>query len=738
MTQFSDERGAEMRELFFETAQELLQSLNEEALKLEKHPGDAELVRSIRRIVHTLKGDAAACGFRELSNAAHELEDALALESASSHGSLAEVAFAAADTFGSMLTAYRRKGKLPSAAPLEKMIREISRQPKAGNKLSRKESKNTAKTTAKKSAGSKSLKRAAPVAARPVAWTEYEKLAVQNALSGGKHVYQLTAIIDRRCAMPIAARQLVLNALKTSAEILGTRPEAGSAESTKRMDLLLASEKSVEQLAAKCRIPSVISDVSAELIKAAAPQTRKAAAAEPVDDKTTADPSPANATESGEEHGGTAKAAMAPAHAENILRVDAERIDNVLNLVGELIIGRSMLQQAFTEFARHVPKEALRGRFSDAMAFQSRVLSDLQRSVMKIRMVPVEQLFRRFPRMVRDVAKQCGKDVELVMSGQDTDLDKSLLDVIAEPLTHLVRNAVSHGIESAEERARAGKPVRGTIRLTSYHHGNQVIVEIRDDGRGIDAQVVKSKAVEKGLIAAEEAERLTESEILSLVFTPGFSTAEEITEVSGRGVGLDVVQTVLHRLKGSVDIETRVGHSTTFRMKLPLTLAIIKALLFRVEQRLYAVPLNAVAEIARARESDVHQVHNYEVLQLRDRVLPLVRLGRAPGVGTEASGKIFVLVISMGDRKLGLIVGSLEGEEELVIKALDDQTVATDLISGASILGDGRVVLIVNLPAIVERHSKFRPQQAEDVISGILLSHADRNNLSERSTEVRP
>ena len=420
------------------------------------------------------------------------------------------------------------------------------------------------------------------------------------------------------------------------------------------------------------------------------------------------------------------------------MRVDAERIDNVLNLVGELIIGRSMLQQAFTEFARHVPKEALRGRFSDAMAFQSRVLSDLQRSVMKIRMVPVEQLFRRFPRMVRDVAKQCGKDVELVMSGQDTDLDKSLLDVIAEPLTHLVRNAVSHGIESAEERVRAGKPARGTIRLTSYHHGNQVIVEIRDDGRGIDAQVVKSKAVEKGLIAAEEAERLSESEILSLVFTPGFSTAEEITEVSGRGVGLDVVQTVLHRLKGSVDIETRVGHSTTFRLKLPLTLAIIKALLFRVEQRLYAVPLNAVAEIARARESDVHQVHNYEVLQLRDRVLPLVRLGRAPGAGTEASGKIFVLVISMGDRKLGLIVGSLEGEEELVIKALDDQTVATDLVSGASILGDGRVVLIVNLPAIVERHSKFRPQQAEDVISGILLSHADRNIVSEGPAEVRP
>ena len=718
MTHLPDERGAEMRELFFETAQEQLQSLNEDALKLEKHPADAELVRSIRRIVHTLKGDAAACGFRELSNAAHELEDALALESASSHGSLAEVAFTAADTFGAMLAAYRRKGKLPSSAPLGKMIRELSQQPK----------------TKKRS------KKAAPVAAVPAAWTEYEKLAIQNALSRGKNVYHVTAEIDPHCAMPVAARQLVLNALNASSEILGARPEAGSAESVKRLELLVASDKSAEQLTVKCRIPSVISSVGVELVKAAVSKTKKALPAEPAEDKgaSAAPSSHATAPESGEEHAGAAKGNHAPALAENILRVDAERIDNVLNLVGELIIGRSMLQQAFTEFARHVPKEALRGRFSDAMAFQSRVLSDLQRSVMKIRMVPVEQLFRRFPRMVRDVAKQCGKEVDLVMSGQDTDLDKSLLDVIAEPLTHLVRNAVSHGIESAEERVRAGKPARGTIHLTSYHHGNQVIVEISDDGRGIDAQKVKAKALEKAVITAEEAERLGESGILALVFTPGFSTAEEITEVSGRGVGLDVVQTVLHRLKGSVDVETRVGQSTTFRLKLPLTLAIIKALLFRVEQRLYAVPLNAVAEIARARESDVHRVQNYEVLQLRDRVLPLVRLGRGPGPGTEASGKIFVLVISMGERKLGLIVGSLEGEEELVIKALDDQTVATDLVSGASILGDGRVVLIVNLPAIADRHSKFRPQQAEDIVSGILLSHADRKHVDEGPAEVRP
>jgi two-component system chemotaxis sensor kinase CheA len=718
MTQFSDERGAEMRELFFETAQELLQSLNDEALKLEKHPADGELVRSIRRIVHTLKGDAAACGFRELSNAAHTLEDALAPESAASHAGLVEVAFCAADTFAAMLSAYRRKAKPPSAA-LARMIRELSQPSKTG----------------------KRSKKTRPAAMALPAWTEYERLAIHNTTAQGKNVYHVTAFIDPKCVMPVAARQLVLNTLQAAGEVLGVRPEEGSPESAKRLELLVASHQSADQLIRQCRIPTVISRVSANSIRGDAPSAAKAAPAGPTAEKVSASlhPARATATELGEDHVGSGNSPHGPGAVENILRVDAERIDSVLNLVGELIIGKSMLQQAFAEFIRHVPKDSLRGRFSDAMALQARVLSDLQRSVMKIRMVPVEQLFRRFPRMVRDVAKRCGKDVELVLSGQDTELDKSLLDVIAEPLSHLVRNAVSHGIESAEERARCGKPARGTIHLTSYHHGNEVIVEITDDGAGIAAQKVKARALELGLITVEEIERMTESEILELIFRPGFSTAREITEISGRGVGLDVVQTVLHRLKGSVEIETNSGQSTSFRLKLPLTLAIIKALMFRVEHRLYAIPLNSVAEIARARESEVHRVHNNEVLQLRDRVLPLVRLGRAPGVASEAAAKkIFVLVISMSERKLGLIVDSLEGEEELVIKAIDDQTVATDLISGASILGDGRVVLIVNLPAIVDRHSRFRPQQADGIISGILLSHADRKNVAAGPAEVRP
>jgi two-component system chemotaxis sensor kinase CheA len=351
---------------------------------------------------------------------------------------------------------------------------------------------------------------------------------------------------------------------------------------------------------------------------------------------------------------------------------------------------------------------------------------------MKIRMVPVEQLFRRFPRMVRDVARQCGKEVELVLSGQDTDLDKSILDAIAEPLTHLVRNAIGHGLEPAVERQKAGKAAIGTIRLGAYHQGNQVIVEVSDDGRGMDAERIKAKAVELGFATREDVARLSETEALDFVFRPGFSTAEEVTEVSGRGVGMDVVQSVLHRLKGTVHIETHAGLGTTFRLKLPLTLAIIKALLFQVEQRLYAIPLNSVMEIARTREAEVHQVDHYEVLQLRNQVLPLVRLGRPRVEGPErASNKLFVLVINVGERKFGLIVDELEGEEELVIKALDDHAVSTDLVSGASILGDGRVVLILNLSAVVEHFARMRPAVAGGVNSGLLLSQTDRARLSQ-------
>jgi two-component system, chemotaxis family, sensor kinase CheA len=772
MTNTPDERGMELRELFYETSQELLQALNEEALKLEKTPGDGEIVRSIRRTVHTLKGDSAACGLRELSELAHQFEDALSLEAAASHAAVAEIAFATADIFAEMIAAYRTDTKLPATKNLSQKIEELTAGPKNpkpapdaktpipkkanGKRAAAKTSAGTPvpRAAAKKTSAKASVtrKRATqtgrskgnesklatprttpaktPSPAAVALWTEYEKLAMTHAQAQGQDVLHVVVKIDPHCAMPIAGRQLVHNAIGTMGPIIAVRPDAKSPAATKFIEFVLASMQSAEQIAAKCKIPTIVEEVTTELLLAASAAPQPATLKVPL-------AAPAGELEPEQETGSSetsaapvpAVAGAAPAMQENILRVEAGRIDSVLNLVGELIIGKSMLQQALNEFSKRYPKELLRGKFADAMAFQARVLNDLQRSVMKIRMVPVDQLFRRFPRMVRDVSRQCGREVELAVSGQDTDLDKGILDAIAEPLTHLVRNAISHGIESAEERRRQGKPAQGVVRLNAYHQGNQVVVEVGDDGRGIEAQRIRAKAIELGLTTPEDATKMTEAEILNFIFRPGFSTAEQVTEVSGRGVGMDVVQSVLHRLKASISVETRPGEGTTFRLKLPLTLAIIKALLFWVEQRLYAIPLNAVIEIARTQEADVHQVDNYEVLQLRNQVLPLLRLGRPAPQGDRRS-KLFVLVITVGERKYGLIVDALEGEEELVIKALDDQTFSTDLVSGASILGDGRVVLILNLPAVVEHVAKARPQTMGSVNSGLLLTESDRMRLA--------
>jgi two-component system chemotaxis sensor kinase CheA len=349
------------------------------------------------------------------------------------------------------------------------------------------------------------------------------------------------------------------------------------------------------------------------------------------------------------------------------------------------------------------------------LAFQSRVLEELHKCVLKIRMVPVEQLFRRFPRLVRDVAKQCGKDVALEVSGQNTDLDKGILDALAEPLMHLVRNAVDHGVEHAEERISASKPARGTIYLNAYHQGTQVVIEVRDDGRGIDLTQIRSLAVEKGVLKADEAQRLSDSEALNLIFEPGFSTAAEVTEVSGRGVGMDVVRTVLDRLKGTVHIASNKGRGTTIQLRAPLTLASIQTLLFRVGGRLFAVPLSSVVEITRVNENEIHHIDRREVLRLREQVLTLVRLNslsRIHAVDAEPEAKRkrnFVIVIGAAEKRFGLLVDSLVGEEELVIKALPSDIISSDLVSGASILGDGTVVLILNVPAVLARLSRATP-----------------------------
>ncbi|HEV3039001.1 MAG TPA: chemotaxis protein CheA [Candidatus Angelobacter sp.] len=694
MTFFSDERASELRELFFESATELLQNLNEEGLELEKRPNDTEVIRQVRRTVHTLKGDSAACGYQELSDLAHQLEDVLTPELAESgNGALAEIVLIAADTFSSMLSAYRGNMQAPAGEELRQHILALTQKPAnhAPGKLQAR-----------------------------FFWSEYEQMVIDDALTNGEAVYNVAFGIDQHCPMRGAAMQLIRNVLHECGRLLAIVPD----QSTLSADLdvveaAIASEHDQDWIQKKCLIPAVISQVITEAVsKPVAAESEDVLdivkhvttdvddeievgiqaeeVAAPTPNLPAAEPA---ATAQTAETQGTSFSSL----PETVLRVDADRIDAVLNLVGELIIGKSMLHQTMNEFDKRFAKDPLRSRFADAMAFQSRIINDLQKSVMKIRMVPVEQLFRRFPRVVRDISKSCGKDVSLVLSGQDTDLDKSILDMLAEPLAHLVRNAVDHGIESPEERANAGKPTQGTVKLDAYHQGNQIVIEVSDDGRGIDQEKLLRRAVAAGIVNAADVATLAEVDVLNLVFHPGLSTAEQVTSISGRGVGMDVVKTVLERLKGTTTIKSTRGRGTTFHLKVPLTLAIIKALLFRVGPRIYAVPLASVVEIARAAQSEIHKVDHHDVIKMRDEVLTLVHLSRLAKESSNHAKRIFVIVISMNDRKFGLVVEKLVGEEELVIKALDDHLVATDLVSGASILGDGTVVLILNIATVVSR-----------------------------------
>jgi two-component system, chemotaxis family, sensor kinase CheA len=612
----------------------------------------------------------------------------------------------AADTFSSMLSAYRGNMQPPSGEELHRQITALTSKPVV--------------TTNGNHAPYKLQGR--------FAWSEYERMVIGEALKKGDSVLNVALGIDPHCPMRGAAMQLIRNVLQECGRLLAIFPDQSTV--TNDLDVVeaaIASEHDPEWIKKKCRIPAVIADIvvelvipqpedpSEDLLNLLDDEAREEEELSAADDEVNPSGPVRQGSQGTESASQLAAAAPAvepqptpPANvAETVLRVDAERIDSVLNLVGELVIAKSMLHQTMNEFDKRHTKDPLRYKFADAMAFQARIINDLQKSVMKIRMVPVEQLFRRFPRLVRDVAKSCRKDVNLILSGQDTDLDKSILDMLAEPLAHLVRNAVDHGIESAEERIKLGKPAQGAVRLDAYHQGNQIVIEVGDDGRGIDKARLTAKAVECGVIGASDAAIMSESEVLNLMFHPGLSTAQQVTNISGRGVGMDVVKSVLDRLKGTIGIETEAGKGTTFYLKVPLTLAIIKALLFSVGDRVYAVPLVSVVEITRARQSDIHVVDHNDVIQVRNQVLPLVHLSILANQ-PKSKKRMFVVVVSLGDRQFGLVVDRLIGEEELVIKALDDHLVATDLVSGASILGDGTVVLILNLASVITRLSKIR------------------------------
>jgi two-component system chemotaxis sensor kinase CheA len=405
-----------------------------------------------------------------------------------------------------------------------------------------------------------------------------------------------------------------------------------------------------------------------------------------------------------------AKTSSAPKTAANkkinrTVRVDVELLDNLMNLMGELVIDRTRLFQIHGNIESNYEMDDVSQDLGRTAVHISRVTTQLQEQIMKARMLPVENLFNKFPRMVRDLSQKAGKEVDFIMTGQETELDRSIIEEIGDPLIHLLRNAVDHGIEPAADREAKGKDRLGTLKLQASHEENHIIIAIRDDGKGIDPEAVRQSGIKKGLITEEQAKRMTDKEAINLIFMSGLSTVAQVTDVSGRGVGMDVVRTNIEKINGAIEITSAVGKGTEFKIKLPLTLAIIRALLVSIEKAVFAIPLSTVTETIRLQQNQIEYVNNQEVIVVRGKVLPLVRLKKifvrnTSGIENE---KLFVVVVNLAGQQVGLVVDSLVGEQEIVIKSLGKYIGDIQGISGATILGDGNVALIVDVSNLVKK-----------------------------------
>ncbi|MCX6138816.1 MAG: chemotaxis protein CheA [Ignavibacteriales bacterium] len=409
------------------------------------------------------------------------------------------------------------------------------------------------------------------------------------------------------------------------------------------------------------------------------------------------------------EHAGIATAATVGQSkvVDSTIRVDVARLDTLMNLVGELVLGRNRLSQIVHQMSEQYESIPATRELGETNSHIDFITTELQMAVMKTRMVPIGKVFNKLPRLVRELAKEMGKEIELVMFGEDTELDKSLGEELNDPLVHLLRNAADHGVESIEDRLAKGKPAKGTVTVKAEHEGNHIMISVADDGKGMDPEKLKQKAIEKGTITEVRAREMSKTEAFNLVFAPGFSTAQKVTNVSGRGVGMDVVRTNVAKLKGTIDIESELGVGSTFVIKLPLTLAIIQALLVEVKKEVYSIPLDSVIEVVRVDVTEISTINGKQVIRLRDSVLPLAHLGGAMGVsGSDvATERLYIVVVGIAEQRLGIVVDSLLGQKEVVIKTLGEYLGTIKGIAGSTILGDGRVIMIVDISELMKMYS---------------------------------
>lgn len=704
-------------EIFLDETNEHLQNLNTQILSLEQDPENMDTINEIFRAAHSLKGMAGTMGYKRMQTLTHDMENVFSEVRNGNikvKADMIDVLFQCLDALEEYNTNIREssdEGTNDNGA-LIKRLNDImggdSDDSAAPSGQAPQEQAQAAETAAV-GGGFVGIK-----------LNENQQSVLSEAIRQGKRVYGLTVKVQESCILKAARAFLVFKAIEDTSEIIVSDPSSQDIEDEKfeqHFSLIIVSEAELNEVVKAAKSVSEIEDVSGSVLNlddvGGAGQTEESHAAETVEEPAAA-AAPAETPQPPAETpaAAPAEAAQTPAPAaapaakkapvnrpvvNRTVRVDIEKLDTLMNLVSELIIAKNSLVSA----------SAMSGNSSQAVNEQieylESVTTSLHESVMKVRMVPIESTVNKFPRMVRDLQKKLGKKMELYMSGEETELDRTVVDQIGDPLMHLLRNSADHGLESAAVRKERGKPEVGSIFLDAYQDGNNVVIEVRDDGNGIDTKAVKNKAIERGVITPEQGEAMSEKEIINLLFNAGFSTAKVVSDVSGRGVGLDVVKSMIESLSGEVEVKSKLGEGSTWTIRLPLTLAIIQALMVEIGDEKYAIALGSIQTIEDILPSDVKLVQAKEVIQLRDLVIPLIRLNEILDIPSKKDPEenLVVVVVKKGDKLAGLVVDELIGQQEIVIKSLGKYISKCKIISGATVLGDGEVALILDANALI-------------------------------------
>ncbi|UCN00954.1 response regulator [Sulfurimonas sp. SWIR-19] len=641
---------------------ELVEKLDEDLVELESRPDDLELLNGIFRVAHTVKGASSFLNFDTLTHLTHHMEDVL---NKARHGELSitpdvmDVILESIDLMKALLEKIRDTSSddgIDVAACVARL-----------DKISNGDLSGLADAAA-----AQEKEEQEPAAAEKE--TQEEEPDYDNMDPD-----EIEAEIERLLAQRQAEDRAKREAKIAAGEEVPVMPPEPSEEEPKKEE---KQEKKEE--APKAPTPAPVS------------QNKKA-----------------SQNTSSEDPKAAAPAKRAPATVEQTIRVDVKRLDHLMNLIGELVLAKNRLIKINDDVEERYEGEEFLEELNQVVSIVSLVTTDLQIAVMKTRMLPIGKVFNKFPRMIRDLSRELNKKIELVISGEDTELDKSIVEEIGDPLVHIIRNSCDHGIETPEERLAKGKPEEGTITLKAYNEGNQIVIQIDDDGKGLDPEMLKQKSLEKGIITEKEAEQMSDKEAYTLIFKPGFSTAAAVTSVSGRGVGMDVVKTNIEKLNGIIDIDSEINKGTSIKLKIPLTLAIIQALLVGVQEEHYAIPLASVLETVRISKDEIYTVEGRSVMRLRDDVLSLVHIGDIFEVERilDASEHAYVVVLGLGTSKLGLIVDILVGQEEIVIKSLGEYLKGIEGIAGATIRGDGGVTLIVDVVALMDMAKETKSTQ---------------------------